>query len=118
MKGLLAATMGRTIRKTDAEMLVSDIAEQGFGMLATHSVHVLLQYVATIEPAEALTLIERAGAIDPLQPIVVALRRELGQIPSVAQELDEVSKDVQNTITQMRKGFNPDFDQDSKGCSS
>ena len=117
MKGLLAATMGRTIQKADAEMLVSDIAEQGFGMLPTHSVHILLQYVATIEPAEALTLIERAGAIDPLQPVVVALRRELGQSPSVARELDEVSKDVQNTITQMRKGFNPEFDQDSKGCS-
>ncbi len=112
MKGLLAATMGRTIRKTDAEMLVSDIAEQGFGVLATHSVHVLLQYFATMEPAEALTLIERAGAIDPLQPIVVALRRELGQNPSVARELDEVSKDVQHTITQMREGLNPDSDQD------
>ncbi len=112
MKGLLAATKGRAIRKTDAEMLVSDIAEQGFGMLPTHSVHVLLQYVATIEPTEALIMIERAGAIDPLQPIVVALRRELGQSPSVARELDEVSNDVQHTITQMREGLNPDFDQD------
>ena len=75
--------------------------------MLTHpwSVHVLLQYVATIEPVEALALIERAGAIDPLQPIVVALRRELGQNPSVARELDEVSKDVQNTIIQMRKSL-------------
>ena len=104
MKGLLAATMGHTIGETDAEMLVSDIAEQRSTMLPTHSVHVLLQYVATIEPAEALALIEGAGATRPLQPIVVALRRELGQSPSVARELDEVSKDVQNTIIQMRKG--------------
>ena len=79
-------------------------------MLPTWSVHVLLQYVATIEPAEALALIERAGAIDPLQPIVVALRRELGQSPSVSRELDEVSKDVQVSIVQMRKGLHNDAD--------
>ena len=103
MKGLLAATEGGTIGKSDAENLLFNMAEQRLTMLPTQSVHVLLQYVATIEPAEALALIERAGAIDPLQPIVVALRRELGQYQSVSRELDEVSKDVQNTIIQMRK---------------
>ena len=103
MKGLLVATLGRTIGKTVAEKLLSDIAEQGLMVLPTHTVHVLLQYFATIEPAEALALIERAGAIDPLQPIVVALRRELGQDPPVSRELDEVSKDVQNTISRLRK---------------
>ena len=81
-----------------------NMAEQRLTMLPTWSVHVLLQYVATIEPAEALALIERAGAIDPLQPIVVALQRELGESPSVSRELDEVSKDVQESIMQMRKG--------------
>ena len=109
-KGLVAATMGRTIEKTDAENLLLDIAEQRLAMFHTHSIRVLLQYVATIEPAEALALVERAGAIDLLQPIVVALRRELGQNPSVARELDEVSKDVQNTIIQMRKGLDADSD--------
>ena len=104
MKGLLAATMGRTIGRTDVVNLLSDMAVQRLTLLPTWSVHVLLQYVATIEPAEALALIERAGAVDPLQPIVVALGRELGQCPSVSRELDEVSKDVQNTIIQMRKG--------------
>ena len=107
MKGLLAATVGRTIGRTDAVNLLFDMAEQRLTMLPTWSVHVLLQYVATIEPAEALALIERAGAIDPLQPIVVALRRELGQCPSVSRELDEVSKDVQESIIQMRRGLNP-----------
>ena len=104
MKGLLAATVGRTIEKTDAETLLSDIREQRLTMLPTQSVHVLLQYISTIEPAEALALIQRAGASDPLQPIVVALRRELGQDPQVSRELDEVSKDVQESIMQMRKG--------------
>ena len=106
MKGLLAATKGGTIGKSDAENLLYDMAEQRLTMLPTQSVHVLLQYVATIEPAEALALIERAGAIDPLQPIVVALRRELGHSPSVSRELDEVSKDVENTIGRLRKDLN------------
>ena len=105
MKGLLVATQGRTIGKTDAEKLLSDIAEQGLIVLPTHTVHVLLQYFATIEPGEALALIESAGAITPLQPIVVALQRELGQSPTVARELDEVSKDVQDTISRLRKGL-------------
>ena len=105
MKGLLVATLGRTIGKTDAERLLSDIAEQGLIVLPTHTVHTLLQYFATIESAEALALIESAGAIDPLQPIVVALQRELDQSPSVARELDEVSKDVQDTISRLRKGI-------------
>ena len=108
MKGFLAATRGRTIGKTDAENLLFDIAEQRLTMVPTHGIHVLLQYVATIEPAEALALIERTGAIDSLQPIVVALQRELGQHPSVSRELDEVSKDVGNTIIQMRKGLDTD----------
>ena len=103
MKGLLAATKGDTIGKSDAENLLIDMAEQHLAMPPNWSVHVLLQYVATVEPAEALALIEHAGASDSLQPIVVALRRELGQDPQVSRELDEVSKDVQNTITQMRK---------------
>ena len=110
MKGLLAATMGRTIGETDAENLLFDIAEQRLTMLPTYSIDILLQYVATIEPAEALALIERTGAIDPLQPLVVALRRELGQNPSVSLELNEVSKDVQNTIIQMRKSLDADPD--------
>ena len=109
-KGLLAATMGRTIGKTDAEKLLSHIAEQLLTTLPTHSIHILLQYVATIEPAEALAMIEHAGANVPLQPIVVALQRELGQNPSVARELDEVSKDVQNAISRMRKGLDADSD--------
>ena len=108
MKGLLEATVGRTIGKTDAENLLSDIAEQGLIVLPTYTVHVLLQYFATIESAEALALIESAGAIDPLQPIVVALRRELGQMPSVSRELDEVSKDVQTSIMEMRRGLDTD----------
>ena len=109
MKGLLVATLGRTIGKTNAEKLLADIAEQGLIVLPTHTVHVLLQYFATIEAAEALALIEGAGAIDPLQPIVVALQRELGQIPSVAHEIDEVSKDVQNALIGMRKSLVADF---------
>ena len=62
------------------------------------------------QPADpnVTTTIERAGAIDPLQPIVVALRRELGQNPSVSRELDEVSKDVQKSIMHMRKGLHND----------
>ena len=108
MKGLLVATLGRTIEKTNAEKLLADIAEQGPIVLPAHTVHVLLQYFATIEPAEALALIESTGAIEPLQPIVVALQRELGQNPSVARELDEVSKDVQNTIIRMRKSLHTD----------
>ena len=108
MKGLLAATTGGTIGKTDAENLLLNIAEQRLTMLPTWSVHVLLHYVATIEPAEALALIECAGAIDPLQPIVVALQRELGQSPSVSRELDEVSKDVQESIKRMRRALDAD----------
>ena len=106
MKGLLVATLGRTIEKTDAEKVLADIAEQGLVVLPTQTVHVLLQYFATIEPAEALTMIESVGASDPLQPIVVALQREIGQTPRVALELDEVSKDVQNTISRFR-GLDP-----------
>ncbi len=108
MKGLLVATLGRTIGKAVAEKLLSDIAEQGLIVLPSHTVHVLLQYFATIEPAEALGLIESAGTVDSLQPIVVALQRELGQSPSVARELDEVSNDVRNTIIQMRKSLDTD----------
>ena len=110
MKGLLAATEGRTIGRADAENLLFDMAEEGLTMLPTWSVHVLLQYVATIEPTEALALIERAGAIDPLQPIVVALQRELGESPSVSRELDEVSKDVRESIMHMRRGIHNDSD--------
>ena len=110
MKGLLAATKGDTIGKSDAENLLFDMAEQRLTMLPSWSVHVLLQYVATIEPAEALALIEHAGASDPLQPIVVALRRELGQDPQVSRELDEVSKDVQESIMHMREDLHNDAD--------
>ena len=105
MKGLAVATVGRTIGKTDAEKLLSDIAEHGLMVFPEQTVFVLLQYVAALEPARALSLIESTGAIDPLQPVVVALQRELGQNPSVARELDEVSKDVQEQIVQIRKNL-------------
>ena len=110
VKGLLVATQGRTIGKTNAEKLLADIAEQSLIVLPRHSLHVLLQYIATIEPAEALALIESGGAAEPLQPIVVALRRELGESLSVARELDEVSRDVQDAISRMRKGLDSGHD--------
>ena len=115
MKGLLAATVGRTIGKIDAENLLLDIADQRLTMLPTHSVHVLLQYVATMEPAEALALIERTEAIDLCNRSWWLWRRELGQNPSVSRELDEVSKDVQQSIMQMRKG--PDTDRVSMAAA-
>lgn len=105
MKGLLVATLGRVIAKTDAEKLLSDVAEQDLTVLPTHTLHVLLQYFATIEPAEALAMIESAGAIELLQPFVLALRRELGEKPLVAQELNEVSKDVYSALSRLRKSI-------------
>lgn len=105
MNGLLAATQGRIIEKTKVEMLLADIAAQGLIVLPVHALDVLLQHFATIEPEEALALIESAGAVDPLRPMVVALQRELGQSPSVARELDEVANDVQDTISRLRKNL-------------
>ncbi len=103
MNGLLLATQGCTIGKDYAEQLLYDVGEQGLTVLPTEAIYILLQYLATIEPAEGLSLIESTGAIEPFQPIVVALHRELGQDPQVSPELDEVSKDVRNTLTQIRK---------------
>ncbi len=103
IKGLLVATLGRTIGKTDAARLLVDIADRGKAEFPTYALRALLQYFATIEPEEALALIESTRATVPLLPIAVALQRELGQSPSVAKELHEVSKDVQDTMNRLRK---------------
>ena len=94
-----------SVENAYAEKMLFDISVQGLTVLPSETVHVLLHFFATIEPAEALALIERADAVDPLLPFVVALQRELGHSPLVAQELDEVSKDVQDTIGRMRIEF-------------
>lgn len=102
LKGLVLAVLGSTINDDDVGMLLPTLVSPRTTPFPSLTLRILIQYAAGVEPSKALTLIANSPAAEFLQPLIVALRQELGEEPSVAREIDEVSQDVRRTLAHMR----------------
>ena len=55
------------------------------------------------DAATVIDLVEASPSADLLLPLVTALRRELGQEPRVAREVEEVARDIQREISRWKR---------------
>ena len=60
-------------------------------------------FIAYLEPARALELIQHSGAADLLLPLVTALHEDLGLKPRVAWEVKEVAHDIRKELAKLRR---------------
>ena len=102
LKGLIVAVLGSTIDDDDVILLLPTLVSPTTTPFPPLTLRILLDYAAAVEPSRALTLFANSQATEVLQPMIVALRQELGEEPSVAREIDEVSQDVRRTLAHMR----------------
>ncbi len=65
----------------------------------------LAYLIMTDSTARILAMIEASGAAELLQPLVTALKLELGQETRVSVEVREVAADIQKQLAQMRKAL-------------
>ena len=102
IKGQLVARDGLTLSEVEAVELLANPTFLGGHPMGPRSMQVLLEFIASIPPCKALELIEDSPVGYALLPIAVALRNELGQETSVAQEIHEVAQDIRNGFVTFR----------------
>lgn len=62
----------------------------------------LLEFSVALGPQRMLELIEASPSPHLLLPLKTALERKLGLEPGVAREVDEVARDIQRTLAELR----------------
>ena len=102
IKGQLISRDGFTLSEGEVVDLLANPTFLGGNPVGPQSMQVLLEFMASIDPSKALELIEDAPVGYALLPIEVALRNELGQETSVAQEIREVAQDIGKSFVTFR----------------
>ena len=89
-----------TISESEAATLLKCVAQGN--ELDVGTMRALLQFTVRVGAKRALEIIQASAAVSLLQPLVTALRQELGQATHVAREVDEVAGDVRRELVQIR----------------
>ena len=88
-----------TISESEATTLLKCVAQTN--ELDVGAMRALLQFTVRFGAKKALEIIQASPAVSLLQPLVTALRQELGQATHVAREVDEVAGDVRRELVQI-----------------
>ena len=72
------------------------------GPVLRHGIMALIDLSVALGPQRMHDLIQASPAVDLLLPLKTALERELGHEPRVAREVDEVARDIQNRLADLR----------------
>ena len=88
-----------TISESEARTLLKCVAQTN--ELDVGAMRALLQFTVRFGAKKALGIIQASPAVSLLQPLVTALRQELGQATHVAREVDEVAGDVRRELVQI-----------------
>ena len=88
-----------TMSESEATTLLKCVAQTN--ELDVGTMRALLQFTVRVGAKKALKIIQASPAVSLLQPLVTALRQELGQATHVAREVDEVAGDVRRELVQI-----------------
>lgn len=91
-----------SVRACGRDLSVTLAVISGIGEVTAALVRAVLVCCARIGAERALEVIGERGAREALLPLVVALQRELGQRPRVAQEVNEVARDLERNLEELR----------------
>ena len=103
IKGFILADEGRALDESEVITLLSN--PQFFAGHPTDAwcLQMVLVFSASVDPSEALELIEGSPAADRMMPLIVALRNEVGEESIVAHEVHQVARDVNDALATFRK---------------
>ena len=95
-KVIVLDQMDRTISEGDFSLLLNCLTKAN--KLPHRSMEAIVCFITRVGPARSLELIQESSAAQMLLPLVTALQLELGQSTHVAKEVDEVAKDIRDTL--------------------
>ena len=101
-KAFLLYEIGETIDGDECFLLLKCLAE--IGSLTPGSIEALMTFIISVEPAEALKLLEASPSAPLLEPLIIALQQELGQTPQVSKEVAEIASDVRVRLALAKDG--------------
>ena len=86
----------------ERDLSVALVVISGIGEVPAPLVRAVLVCCARIGAGRALEVIGERGVREALLPLVVALQRELGHSQRVAQEVEEVARDIEMNLEELR----------------
>ena len=103
IKGFILANEGRALDESEVITLLSN--PQFFAGHPTDAwcLQMVLVFSASVDPSEALELIEESPSAERMMPLVVALRNDVGKESIVAHEVRQVARDVNDALATFRK---------------
>ena len=104
-RAILAGGGDRSACEHDVEAVLALLPE--LGPIPREAVMVLLDFSVVLGPQRMCELIQASPSPHLLLPLTTALERELGREPRVAREVDEVARDIQRTLAELRASRAP-----------
>jgi hypothetical protein len=99
-KGILAGGGDRAACEPDVAALLALLPE--LGPIPREALMTLMDLSVALGPQRMRELIQASPSPHLLLPLKTALERELGLEPRVAREVEEVARDVQRTLAELR----------------
>ena len=99
-RAMLAGGGDRAAREHDVEAVLALLPE--LRPIPREAVMALMDFSVALGPQRMCELIQASPSPHLLLPLTTALERELGREPRVAREVDEVARDIQRTLTELR----------------
>ena len=99
-RAILASGGDRSAGEHAVEAALALLPELGF--ISRKGIMALLEFSGALGPQRMCELIQASPAQHLLLPLTTALERELGREPRVAREVDEVARDIQQTLAELK----------------
>ena len=100
-KGTLLGQGGKTLSEEEVAGLLWRLVE--LDELPDNTIAVLIQMSTRVGPVRTLELIQASPAEELLSPLVTALQQELGGVPEVSREVEEVAKDIRHDLHEIQE---------------
>ena len=104
-RAILAGGGDRSACEHDVEGVLAVLPE--LGSISREAVMVLLDFSVVLGPQRMCELIQASPSPHLLLPLKTTLERELGLEPRVALEVDEVARDIQRKLAELRANPTP-----------
>ena len=104
-RAILAGGGDRSACEYDVEAVLALLPE--LGPIPREAVMTLLDFSVALGPQRMCELIQASRSPHLLLPLTTALERELGREPRVAREVDEVARDIQRKLAELRANPTP-----------
>ena len=108
-RAILASGGDRSASEQDVEALLALLPE--LGPIPREALMALMDFSVALGPQRMCELIQASPSWHLLLPLKTALGRELGLEPRVAREVEEVARDIQRTLAELKANRTRQLDE-------